>query len=169
MRKTILFNIFIMILIMGLVLVSCNKKEEKATHQGHGDSAPRSSEKKVDRAAGLNEGKVKIGTEQGYYSLNAEFMTKPVKVGRNAMKLTIFDKESKEPEENLELEVVPWMPMHEHAGIGTPIVKERGNGQYQVDNINFTMLGDWEVYIKIKKGRSEDTAVFNVSVMSEDR
>jgi hypothetical protein len=113
--------------------------------------------------------KGQIGTEQGYYLLNVEIITKPVKVGRNAMKLTIYDKESKKPVEKLDLEVVPWMPAHEHAGIGAPIIKEVGNGEYQVENLNFTMLGNWEVYIRIKKGRSEDTAVINVSVIKADR
>lgn len=110
--------------------------------------------------------KERIDTEQGYYLVSVEFMQTPVKVGRNSMKLTIYDKRSKGPvQKMLDIEVVPWMPKHEHSTTEIPVVKEQGNGEYLVEKLNFSMSGDWEVYIKIKRGRSEDTAVFNVNVV----
>lgn len=105
-----------------------------------------------------------INTEQGYYSLSASFPG-PVKVGRNSMKLTVNDRKSEKPAGNkLDIEVVPWMTAHEHGSSEFPLVKKTGPGTYRVERLNFSMPGDWQVYIRIKDGSREDTAVFDVHV-----
>ena len=107
-----------------------------------------------------------IDTEQGYYIVTIDFLTNPVKVGNNNMKLIINDKKSKKPvEKKLQIEVVPWMPAHEHTTREIPVVNSKGRGNYLIENLNFSMPGDWEVYVKIIRGRKEDTAVLNVTVI----
>ncbi len=104
-------------------------------------------------------------SEQGDYIVSAEFLTSPVKTGMNTMRLIIYDRKSKEPiDKKLKLEVIPWMPTNVHAVNEVPVVKAKGKGEYLIEKVSFDAAGDWEVYIKIKDGSEEDSAVFNVSV-----
>lgn len=105
-------------------------------------------------------------TEQGLYFVSLEIAAKQVRVGLNSMKLFIGDPRSKAPlKEKLDIEVVPWMPAHEHGTGNVPIIKELGNGFYLIEQVDFTMSGLWEIYIRINKGKkNEDTAVFNITV-----
>lgn len=106
-----------------------------------------------------------IDTEQGYYVLDVQFITVPVKVGINSMKLTIYENKSERPvNKKLDIEVVPWMPKHEHGLTDAPVVREIEKGQYLIEGINFSMPGRWEVYVRMRDGRKEDTSVFDVSV-----
>ena len=105
-------------------------------------------------------------TEQGLYFVSIEFTGAHIKVGKNSMKLFIGDRRSKAPLKNkLDIEVVPWMPAHEHGTSELPIIRELGKGEYSVEQINLSMPGLWEIYVRINKGKKgEDTAVFNVNV-----
>jgi hypothetical protein len=105
-------------------------------------------------------------TEQGLYFVSIDFTGPQLKVGNNSMKLFIGDRKSKEPLKNKpDIEIVPWMPAHEHGTSAQPVIKELGKGEYLVEQINLSMSGLWEIYIRINKGKKgEDTAVFNVNV-----
>ena len=57
------------------------------------------------------------------------------------------------------------MPAHEHGTSTLPIIRELGKGEYSVEQVNLSMPGLWEIYVRINKGKKgEDTAVFNVNV-----
>lgn len=105
-------------------------------------------------------------TEQGLYFVSIDFKGAQVKVGNNSFKLFIGDQRSKAPlKQKLDLEIVLWMPAHEHGSGTAPIIKELGKGEYSVEQANLTMPGLWEIYVRINKGKKgEDTAVFNVNV-----
>ena len=105
-------------------------------------------------------------TEQGLYIVSIDFTKAPVKVGNNSLKLFIGDHKSKAPlTQKLDIEIVPWMPAHEHGTGNLPLIKELGKGTYAVEQLNLSMTGLWEIYIRINKGKKgEDTAVFNVNV-----
>jgi hypothetical protein len=105
-------------------------------------------------------------TEQGLYFVSIEFTRAHVTVGKNSMKLFIGDHKSKAPlKQKLNIEIVPWMPAHEHGTSTLPIIKELGKGEYSVEQVNLSMPGLWEIYVRINKGKKgEDTAVFNVNV-----
>ncbi|HEX8948529.1 MAG TPA: FixH family protein [Dissulfurispiraceae bacterium] len=105
-------------------------------------------------------------TEQGLYFVSLEIAEKQVKVGRNNMKLFIGERNSKAPlKEKLRVEVVPWMPAHEHGTSEQPVIKYLGRGYYSIESVDLTMPGLWELYVRINKGsKDEDTAVFNVNV-----
>lgn len=105
-------------------------------------------------------------TEQGLYFVSIDFTGSEVKVGNNSMKMFIGDHKSKAPlKEKLEIEIISWMPSHEHGTSNLPIIKELGKGEYLVEQLSFSMPGLWEIYVRINKGqKGEDTAVFNVNV-----
>ena len=106
-----------------------------------------------------------VGTEQGYYSVNAEFLSSPVRTGMNSMKLVIKDADSNRPvKKHLDIQVIPWMPAHEHPSMQVPAIKEIANGEYFIEGLDFSMPGDWEIYVRITDDGREDTAVFNVTV-----
>ncbi len=105
-------------------------------------------------------------TEQGLYFVSIDFTGTQIKVGNNSMKLFIGDRKSKTPlKQKLDIEIVPWMPAHEHGTSALPVIKELGKGEYSVEQLNLSMPGLWEIYVRINKGKKgEDTAVFNVNV-----
>ena len=105
-------------------------------------------------------------TEQGLYFVSLEFAGTQAKVGENSIKLFIGDRKSKAPvKEKLDIDIVPWMPAHEHGAGNVPVVRELGKGQYSVERVNLSMPGLWEIYVRINKGKKgEDTAVFNINV-----
>jgi len=105
-------------------------------------------------------------TEQGLYSVTLEFQGTQAKVGRNSMKLFIGDRKTKSPAKGkLNIEVVPWMPQHEHGTSEVPVIKDLGKGYYSVERVHLSMPGPWEIYVRINKGKKgEDTAVFNINV-----
>ncbi len=110
--------------------------------------------------------KKQVVTEQGFYLLTVEAVTKPIRVGKNTFKIMTADSKTGKPVgEKLAIEVIPWMPKHEHGVTEMPIIKEIAKGVYIMEGVNFSMPGDWEVYIRIKKNGKEDTGVFDVKVV----
>jgi hypothetical protein len=103
-------------------------------------------------------------TEQGLYFISLELEESHMKVGKNSMKIFVGDRRSKAPvKDKLDIEVVPWMPSHEHGTSEMAVIRELGKGFYLIEGVNLTMTGDWEIYVRINQGRrGEDTAVFNV-------
>jgi hypothetical protein len=106
-----------------------------------------------------------INSEQGFYSVDVQSAANPVMVGKNNMTVTIRDVKSMKPlERKLNIEALPWMPAHEHGSSNKPIITYLGKGKYRIEEITFTMPGDWDVYLKIQDGGNEDSVVFNVPV-----
>lgn len=105
-------------------------------------------------------------TEQGLYFVSIDFKGTQAKVGNNNIKLFVGDSRSKAPlKQKLDFEIVAWMPAHEHGTSALPVIRELGKGEYAVEQLNFSMPGLWEIYVRINKGKKgEDTAVFNVNV-----
>lgn len=108
--------------------------------------------------------KKRINSEQGNYHIIVEAITKPLKVGKNILKLTVVNRENMKPAKKLFIEVIPWMPKHEHGVTDIPIVKEISEGEYLIDGLSFSMPGNWEVYLKIKGNGKDDSAVFDVRI-----
>lgn len=106
-----------------------------------------------------------INSEQGFYSIDVQCAANPVTVGKNNMTVKINDIKSMKPiERKLDMDVIPWMTAMEHGSSDIAVVTYLGKGQYRVEGINFTMPGDWDVYLKLREGEKDDTAVFTVHV-----
>jgi hypothetical protein len=84
-------------------------------------------------------------------------------VGSNAAVLTVFDASSNQKVDDALIEAVPWMTMHGHGSSKKPAVKKAGNGQYRIENLYYTMEGDWDLIVTVQKGASKDTATFPVA------
>lgn len=83
-------------------------------------------------------------------------------VGSNAAILTVFDARSNQKIDDALIEVVPWMTMHGHGSPKKPAIKRSEGGQYRVENLYYTMEGDWDLIVTIQKGDSKDTATFPI-------
>jgi len=107
-----------------------------------------------------------INSEQGFFSVDVRCAANPVKIGKNNMTVTIHDVKSLKPVgRKLIIEAIPWMPATpEHGSSDIPVVTYLGKGQYRIEGINFTMPGEWDVYLKVRDGGKEDSVVFNVDV-----
>jgi len=84
-------------------------------------------------------------------------------VGSNAALLDVYDAKSNEKIDDATIEVIPWMTMHSHGSSKKPTVHKQGSGQYRVEDIYYTMEGDWDLLITIQKKGTKDTATFPIS------
>jgi hypothetical protein len=84
-------------------------------------------------------------------------------VGNNSVLLDVYDAKSNERIDDAEIDVVPWMTMHGHGSSKKPTVQKQGSGRYRVENVFFTMEGDWDLLITIQKKGAKDTATFPIS------
>lgn len=83
-------------------------------------------------------------------------------VGSNAAVLLVIDARSNQKIDDALIEVAPWMTVHGHGSSKKPVVQKAGNGRYRVENLYYTMEGDWDLIVTIQKGASRDTATFPV-------
>lgn len=84
-------------------------------------------------------------------------------VGTNAALLIVTDARSERAIEDAVIEVAPWMTVHGHGSPKKTAVKQMGNGRYRVENLYYTMEGDWDLIITVEKGDSRDTATFPIT------
>ncbi len=84
-------------------------------------------------------------------------------VGTNAVLLAITDARSNAPVDGAAIEVIPWMTMHGHGSPKKPAVKPLGSGRYKVENIFYTMEGDWDLMVNIAYKGASDTVTFSIS------
>jgi len=60
--------------------------------------------------------------------------------------------------------VIPFMTAHGHGSSANPVVSEKADGKYQVENVVFQMMGEWDMTIKLTKDGMSDSLklIFNV-------
>ncbi len=88
----------------------------------------------------------------------------PVAEGANTFSLSVRRKADDRAVTAATVRVRAFMPAHAHDSPTTPVVEERGDGNYRVTNVSFSMTGDWEVTYTVTQGTDEDTATFLYSV-----
>ncbi len=96
------------------------------------------------------------------FNLDLELVPPHPTVGINGAVLKISDGRSGRPVDDADIELVPWMTMHGHGSPKKPAIKRTGPGQYRVENIFYTMEGDWDLLVTIQRGQSRDAASFEV-------
>ena len=74
----------------------------------------------------------------------------------NRVDLIIHNKNDKDVA-GAKITVEPWMPSMGHGVMERPVVNEKGGGLYNVDNVIFSMTGDWELRLEITSGQISDT------------
>ena len=66
------------------------------------------------------------------------------------------------PATGLALHVTPWMPAMGHGASIEPVVVERGDGDYLVDDLVLPMPGMWELRVSASDG--SETTVLSLNV-----
>lgn len=101
-------------------------------------------------------------------SLNGTFMAQlqvkpdPPRMGiNNSAILKIYERDSKVKVEGAFVEVTPWMTQHSHGSSKKTRITEKGDGEYSIENIYFTMEGEWDLIVKITKNTQEDQVIFS--------
>jgi hypothetical protein len=61
------------------------------------------------------------------------------------------------------IDVLPWMPESGggHSTLNPPVITEKGNGLYRLENLFFHHKGYWVIKISIRKDKVRDSATFN--------
>ncbi len=102
-------------------------------------------------------------TDGNLYRIDLRLDPEQPVVGSNAIVLTLSDVRSNAVIDKAGIEVIPWMTMHGHGSPKKPSVKALGSGRYRVENIFYTMEGDWDLMVNIKHNGAQDTATFTVT------
>jgi protein SCO1/2 len=101
--------------------------------------------------------------ETGNFRLELTLGGKELKIGLNTLDLVLRDRLGAGVE-GAQLTVTPWMPTMGHGVWEKPVVRERGGGNYHVDNITVIMAGTWDLKVAVQSGAQKDTAVFSFEV-----
>ncbi len=66
--------------------------------------------------------------------------------------------------EGAEVEVEPWMPAHDHGSNTVATVHEHHAGHYVVEDLTFSMAGNWELRVFVEWDDGSDEAVWDFEV-----
>jgi protein SCO1 len=121
--------------------------------------------KAVKGTAQQHAGHTGKASEKGLFLLELSVDGKELVNGLNGLDLVLLDKSGK-PVSGAKLVVAPWSPATGRGVWDKPVVTERGNGKYRVENVSITMSGRWELKFDIAKDKLEDKAVFAFEVAS---
>lgn len=95
-------------------------------------------------------------TEKGEFSIEILLDEKEYKIGKNVLGVVIHDKHD-EDVEGAEINV---NVRTTEGNIESATVQEKGGGLYTIAGVNLQRDGRWELVIKVKKKKIEDSAVF---------
>ncbi len=99
-------------------------------------------------------------TEKGMFSVEMAIPDNRLKVGVNTVDIIIHEERDRDVT-GAKISFTPWMTEMGHGVFTPPVIKEKGNGLYTVENIVLVMGGHWEFRINIKWGSSVDNVVFD--------
>ncbi len=102
---------------------------------------------------------IETQSEEGNFLIKAQTEPDHTIVGNTIVTLTVVDVRSRNPVEGVRIEAVPWMTIHGHGSSKKTRVKEKGKGIYAVEDVFFTMAGDWDLLITLRKDAIEDKAI----------
>jgi hypothetical protein len=97
--------------------------------------------------------------EKKLFSIEIVTDKKDLKIGKDIVGIIIHDSND-EDVEGAKIQVVLYVPKQGQESTDFFTVTEMGRGLYSVKNIDLQRKGEWELRIKVKKGDSEDNAVF---------
>lgn len=95
-------------------------------------------------------------TNNGEFSVEVLFPDKKVEMGVNKVDFIIHDKQDRDVT-GARITVTPWMPSMNHGVMEKPVVIGKGGGMYRIENVVFSMTGDWELRVEIASGSVTDT------------
>lgn len=122
----------------------------------HADAHEAHSAKKGVFTKHFNESLFKI-SEKGLFSVEILMDEKEYKIGKDVIGLIVHDDHDSDVE-GATIDIVT--SSNQEAVVKPPVVKEKGDGLYIIANLNLQREDSWELRIKIKKKKVEDTAIF---------
>jgi hypothetical protein len=155
MRRILLVVVALIFLLMGCAA----KEEQPAGHmegmaEGHGHGDVKVTKHFDDSLTKLTDNKL--------YSLELVIPNKHLMMGVNTVEIIVHYATGGDVAQ-ADVTVTPWMPSMGHGVMEKPIVTERGGGLYSIDNVIFSMVGHWQLKVKVSKDGKEDSAVFEFS------
>ena len=118
--------------------------------------------KRMDKKVGkftkhMEESLFKI-TDKGLFSVEVLLFDGKLNVGRNAFYIVIHDSKDNDVSE-AELKITA--RMSENDIEAKPGITGSQPGLYDVNNLELTRAGHWELFIQVRKGNNEDKVVFD--------
>jgi hypothetical protein len=83
--------------------------------------------------------------DSGALSVQVRTSPQPPQRGTIRVELTVTNVGDGTPRDGLTLDVVPWMPAHNHGTSVVPTVAAEGQGKYLVTGVDLFMPGHWEL------------------------
>ena len=68
------------------------------------------------------------------------------------------------PQDDLPIDVTPFMPDHAHGTSSVPTVEGLGSGRYRIEKIDLWMPGLWEIRLAVGEGVEVDRLVFRFCI-----
>ena len=99
-------------------------------------------------------------SESGSFSVTADPDTWETTVGQTSFVLNFAD--DKGPVHVDSVAVEPWMPAHGHGSSKTPVTTMKGHGVWLIEEVVYTMPGEWALNITAKIDGAEETFVLTV-------
>lgn len=149
-----------------LLFVSLFTQEVPARHAVHMLLLERQQNTLSNSARSTDQGhaqELSKMTGNGLFSVELVTKNAGLQVGVNTFDVIVRDKSGKNVT-GAEITVVPWMPEMGHGVFEKPVVKEKRDGTYGVENVIPIMAGHWELRLKIKKDNAEDNVTFAINV-----
>jgi len=114
-------------------------------------------------SASPTAGPITVTTASGALRIVAQPIPNPPTRGTIEVDLDITDAVTGSPQDGLTLTVTPWMPAMDHGTSIVPSVTARGQGLYDVTNIDLFMSGTWDLDLAFS-GSLVDHAVVEFSI-----
>lgn len=99
-----------------------------------------------------------VVSESGNVHVSARTSPSPIERGEVALQLTAVDGKGA-PVDGVTMSAVPWMPAMGHGAATVPTVTAKGNGIYELTNVNLFMPGHWEVRITMSGSVTDKTTL----------
>jgi hypothetical protein len=99
-------------------------------------------------------------TENGLFGIEIAIKEGGLKVGGNRLEIALQDKDGRGVN-GASLRVIPSIYRHGESTLARPVVREKGGGVYNVENVYIEIPGHWVLEVVVKKNGREDKAVFD--------
>jgi hypothetical protein len=97
--------------------------------------------------------------DKGLFHITLSSQGELLKNGRNEVVVRVTDNRD-QAVEHAEIDIVPWMPEHNHGAMWPPATIEQGKGLYR-SVIALTMSGHWELKVTVRKADISDSTTFD--------
>lgn len=103
-------------------------------------------------------------TYEGDDGLMAEVVLNPDPPQSGAVDMTMELFVDGDPLEDATVDIEVWMPSHGHGAATEPVVQEVGDGLYEVDDLSFSMAGQWQLTIDVDWDGGESQLLIDLDV-----